>query len=293
MSALLSPTPFNELNQVLGFWLDGVTESLGDNLVGAYLQGSFALGGFTAKSDADFIVVMERDLSADEFADLSRLHKKIHKLPFLTWRNSLEGSYVPRALFERLTFTPRDPPGEPRDADWRDPGLAGQSARAYPFWYLDHGSDVLVRSEHDNNLVVRWILREHGVILCGPTPQSLITTVSADALREEVRETLTLALKSDLQPMSMLAWQAFWVILFCRVLHTLQTGEVTSKKSAVAWARTALASEWVGLIDRAEAAHEMEDEEAMADADPAEIAATRSFADYVASWVTAWAKQAR
>lgn len=293
MSVSRSPTPFDELNQVLRYWLDGVKASLGDNLVGAYLQGSFALGDFTAKSDADFIVVTERDLSSQEFSDLSRLHKEIHTLPFLTWRNALEGSYVPQAIVKRLTFTPRNPPGEPRDANWRDPGLAGQSARAYPFWYLDHGSDVLVRSEHDNNQVVRWILRDHGVVLYGPEPKSLIDPVSAEALRDEVRETLSLCLEADLQPMSMRAWQAFWVVLFCRILHTLQTGTVTSKRSAAAWARETLDPEWADLITRAEAVHEMEDEKAMEDADPEEVKATRLFADYVETWVKSWAERAQ
>ncbi len=284
MFATDPPTPFGELNQVLLYWMSGVHKALQQNLLGVYLQGSFALGDFTEKSDADFIVVTEQDLSIQELADLARLHKDIHTLPFLTWRNALEGSYVPQPLFKNLTFTPRDPPGESRSADWRDPGLADQPARVYPFWYLDHGSDTLVRSEHDNNQVVRWILREHGVVLSGPDPKTLINPVTADALREEALETLSRSLAAGMEPMNMRIWQAFWVILFCRILHTLQKGEVTSKRAAAAWAQKTLDRDWTGLIKRAEAVHSLDDEESMQPADRKEVEATRRFADYVRGW---------
>ncbi|HEY1878917.1 MAG TPA: hypothetical protein VGG68_03185 [Caulobacteraceae bacterium] len=38
------PTPFADLNAVLAHWLSEVRRVLGDNFVGAYLQGSFAVG---------------------------------------------------------------------------------------------------------------------------------------------------------------------------------------------------------------------------------------------------------
>src|SRR6201999_2971249 len=105
---------------------------------------------------------------------------------------NLEGSYVPAAILRRWSAEPRDPPGETRGPDWGDPGTSGSPARGYPFWYLDHGSKVLVRSEHDNTRVVRWCLREKGITLAGPDPKSLIDPVAPEALKAEVRATLDL-----------------------------------------------------------------------------------------------------
>jgi hypothetical protein len=229
------PTPYAELNGVLAHLLDGARAALGGNFVGAYLQGSFAVGDFTPWSDCDFIVVTGQDLAPDQLAALQRLHAQIHELPAPYWRNALEGSYAPAAILRRCSTEPRDPPGEPRTADWADPGTSGSRPRAYPFWYLDHGAMTLVRSEHDNTQVVRWCLREKGVVLAGPDPKSLIDPVPAAALKAEVRETMDRCLAVDLQPMELVAWQAFWVGLFCRMLHTLVTGEVTSKKQSRPW----------------------------------------------------------
>jgi len=165
------------------------------------------------------------------------MHGAIHELPHPAWRGHLEGSYVPADILRRWSTTPRDPPGAPpRPHDWADPGLGGAPPRAYPLVYLDHGARTLVRSEHDNTQVVRWTLRERGVVLAGPDPRTLIDFVSAADLRAEVRPAMDLALGLGLEPMTMVAWQAFWVGLYCRMLHTLATGVVHSKAAGAAWA---------------------------------------------------------
>jgi hypothetical protein len=279
-SAPGAPTPYPELNAVLSHLVDGARTALGDNFVGAYLQGSFAVGDYTEFSDCDFIIVTARDLAPGEIEPLQALHAAVHQLPYAYWRKGLEGSYAPVAILRRLSDDPRDPPGEPRGPDWADPGMSGASARHYPFWYLDHGSDRLVRSEHDNTQVVRWCLREKGVVLAGPPPRELIDPVTPAALRAEVSRTLDLVLALDLQPMELVAWQAFWVGLFCRMLHTIATGQVWSKKAGFAWAEQALDPQWRGLIARAAAVRKGDAAQSGQPADPADVAATRAFARY-------------
>ena len=47
------------------------------------------------------------------------------------------------------------------------------------------------------------------------------------------------------------AWgQRYTVTTYCRILHTLHTGQVTSKRAALMWARDALDPEWSGLIQQ-------------------------------------------
>ena len=157
--------------------------------------------------------------------------------------------------------------------------MDGSPARCYPFWFLNHGSNTLVRSEHDNSQVVRWTLRERGVRLKGPEIARLIDPVSADALRAEVRNTMDIAIATDLS-MPMFAWQAFWVGLFCRILHTIETGMVTSKKDAMGWAQSALDPVWQGLISRSLDLRKGDEKQATAPIDSTEMTATRAFASY-------------
>lgn len=283
------PTPYPQLNAVLAHLVAEARRVLADNFVGAYLQGSFAVGDADHYSDCDFIVVTRRDLMAAEIAPIQAMHAAIHEWPDNPWRNQLEGSYAPAAILKRWSPTPRDPPGEARDVGWKDPGISGAPARAYPFWYLDHGSRELVRSEHDNSQVVRWVLREKGVVLAGPDPRRLIDPVTPEALRTEVRQTLELCASLGLEPMHLAAWQAFWVGLFCRMLHTVATGRVASKPAAMGWAEASLDPAWSGLVGRAKALRKGMPEAALP-ADPDEVLATRAFATYALEWAEHWSK---
>jgi hypothetical protein len=91
---------------------------------------------------------------------------------------------------------------------------------------------------------------------------------------------MDLCLSLGLQPMDRVAWQAFWVGLYCRMLHTLATGAVWSKKASMTWAQGALDPAWRGLIARAAAVRKGDLAQSGAPADPADVAATRAFADY-------------
>lgn len=283
------PTPFADLNAVLAHLVGEAKRLLPDNFVGAYLQGSFAVGDADRYSDCDFMVVTRRDLTPSEVAPLQAMHAAIHEIADNPWRNQLEGSYAPAAILKRWSVTPRDPPGEPRAEDWSDPGMSGSPPRAYPFWYLDHGAKGLVRSEHDNSQVVRWCLRDKGVVLAGPDPKQLIDPVAPDALRAEVRHTMELAQRLNLEPMQLAAWQVFWVGLYCRMLHTLVTGKVGSKPDSMSWAEGALDPAWQPLIARAKALRKGMPQ-AASPADPDEVAATRAFVRYAQEWADHWAR---
>ena len=248
-----APTPYAELNAVLARLVEGAHEALGDAFVGAYLQGSFALGDFDESSDVDAFIITRDDIAVDALTAFQALHGQIHELP-PGWAQRLELSYAPAAVLKRKDGQPRDPPGEPRPADWADPGTSGLPASVYPFWFLGNGERALVRSEHDNTQVARWILRECGVVLAGPPPGELVDPVAADALRAEVRETLARVLRMTLDEGLALdqRWlAAFFVLLACRMLHSLETGRVTSKPAAAAWAAGHLDRRWGPLIGAA------------------------------------------
>jgi predicted nucleotidyltransferase len=254
LGANSNPTPYPDLNAVLAETVASLRTLLGDNLVGAYLQGSFAVGDFDERSDVDFMVVTGRDLTEAQLPALQAMHARIHRLPS-DWARRLEGSYAPKAVLRRLAAEPRDPPdAPPRPADWADPGTSGRPPRFYPLLYLGNGHEVLVRSEHDNSQVVRWVLREKGVRLWGPHPRTLIDPVTPAALRAEVAETLRFVaglIEGGPAHLEQPFYQRFFVLLFARILQSLSTGAVGSKKAAVAWAAEALPPRWRPLIEDA------------------------------------------
>lgn len=115
-------TPFPDLDRVLAALVDGAREVLGANFVGAYLQGSFALGDGDRYSDVDWAIALREDADTTTEAALNAMHARLHALP-AQWAQHLEGSYFPLAVLRDLATAPVDVPGQPRPPDWRDPNI--------------------------------------------------------------------------------------------------------------------------------------------------------------------------
>ena len=159
------PTPFSELNQVLSDLVSRIQVILDTNLVGAYLQGSFAVGGFDLHSDVDFIVVINNELSLDHINALQEMHDQIYQLDS-KWAQHLEGSYFPKEI------------------------LRHHSKRGIKLWYLDNGARSLIKSDHCNTILVRWVVREKGVTLTGAAPNTLVDPISNELLRADIYKTI-------------------------------------------------------------------------------------------------------
>ncbi len=223
------PTIFPELNTVLGELVSAARDALPGNFCGAYLQGSFAAGDADVYSDVDFLVVAEHPITAEQTEAIAAGHARVHAGP-IPWAQHLEGSYVDRAALRRV------------------------GPRPDPWIYFDNGSKRLEWSDHDNNAVTRWTLREHGVVLAGPAPDMLVDPVSAAQLRSEVLAVIrdwAVDLRADREGMDN-AWRQPHVVLsYCRTLHTLAVGQVTSKPVAGRWALGELDARWRPLIQQA------------------------------------------
>jgi hypothetical protein len=225
------PTVYPELNAVLQDLVKSTRTILAEDFCGAYLQGSFALGEADEYSDVDFLIVTKDKVSDDQLALLQSMHKRIYAIQ-VPWAQHLEGSYVPKDSLRHV-----DPSRSP-----------------YPF--LDNGASELVRDNHCNTAVVRWTLREHGIVLAGPDPKSLIDPVPAEQLRREavsgMHECADWAPEPTKAGQPMSRWkQPYLVLTFCRMLNTLENARVASKRKAAEWALKTLDPEWATLIQRA------------------------------------------
>ena len=136
------PTPYSDLNTVLAALVSDVGRALGDTFVGTYLQGSFAVGDFDQHSDVDLVIAIRDELSDAQVDDLQAIHQRVYGLDS-EWAKHLEGSYFPLAV------------------------LRHRERRGTPLWYLDHGSQTFIPSNHCNTMLVRCVVREMGVTLAG------------------------------------------------------------------------------------------------------------------------------
>ena len=153
------PTPHADVNRVLRDLLAQVQPILGTHFVGMYLSGSLALGDFDPQSsDIDMVIVTDVELSGDLFAALHDLHAHFDESRS-PWAAKVEAVYIP---LEDLRHSAPTPAQYPQIEKGR-------------MLFLDH-------------LESGWIfhcytLREHGVIVAGPDPHTLINPVDPDAMR--------------------------------------------------------------------------------------------------------------
>lgn len=248
------PTGISDLDALLDQLTQGARLVLGAEFVAAFLHGSLALGDADDGSDVDFMVVVRSPLTPARERAVTALHRHLCAQP-TPWARHLEGSYMPLDVLRRA------------------------DAVGTPVPYFDNGSVELEHSAHDNTLVVRWVAREFGVALAGPSPRDLIERVDPDALRAEVRTTLhTWGAELLAHPAALDdGWRQPYVALsIARMLHTLDVGGVHSKRAAVTWAQEHRPG-WAALLERAWAQHPEQFARVGTPAPPGDLDLTRSF----------------
>jgi predicted nucleotidyltransferase len=226
--------PYPELRKVLSAFADEITAELSGNLAGIYLVGSLASGDFDLDSDVDFLVVTKTELTETNMKALQEVQIKIHGMDGYPAKH-LEGSYISL-----------------RDLnDWKTVGEK-------ELYYFDNGSTTYERSTHDNQWHVRWVLRERGITLAGQKPETILQPIPLKELLDEMRTAMHQAMKEFQDQMdrplnfcNSRFGQSFFVLTTCRILLTLHTGTVQSKKAGMLWAREFVDPKWVKCIDQA------------------------------------------
>jgi len=226
--------PYPELRDVLNMFVDEISAELRENLVGIYLVGSIASGDFDLDSDVDFLVVTNTELTEANMKALQDIQIKIHGFDCYPAKH-LEGSYI-------------------SISDLNDWSTVGQKK----LYYFDNGSTAYEQSIHDNQWHVRWILRERGITLVGQKPETILKSIPLNEMFSEIKTTMLQVMKlfedEINRPLSFFNskfGQSFAVLTYCRMLHTLHTGTVQSKKAGVKWAKQFVEPKWVNKIDQA------------------------------------------
>jgi predicted nucleotidyltransferase len=225
-------TLYPEIDRFLGQFLEELRTVLGACLLGLYLHGSLAYGGFDpVTSDIDFLVVTQQQLTGADFASLQEMHTRLRS-GHSAWAQKLEGAYLPKESLHR--HDPAHPP-----IPWL--GVDGHFAME------KLGSDWIIQ---------RWILREKGLAVAGPPLMGLIDPVSTQDLRQAV----SLNLQEWWSPpfphserFQSGEYQAYAILTMCRSLYVLEHGRVASKPEATRWAMETLGEPWHSLVAEAAA----------------------------------------
>ncbi len=227
--SISAPTPYPQVNATLDAFQRGLQEVLGELLVGIYLHGSLATGDFNPQSsDLDFVVVVTTPITEQQLPALAEMHKGL--LEFSPkWAARLEGAYIAQQILRHYL------PGETSSA-WL--GSDGH------FAIEPLGSDWVIQS---------YVIREHGIVLFGPDPKTLIDPISPDDLRRAEQATLRYWWAPQLEnPVRLVSreYQAYAALTMCRALYLLEFGTVVSKPVVAKWAIAQLEPYWKPLIER-------------------------------------------
>jgi hypothetical protein len=230
----IADDPYPELREVLHKFVVAITTELSGNLLGIYLVGSLASGDFDLDSDVDFLVVIINALTEANIRSLQDIQENIHAMDCYPAKH-LEGSYI-------------------TISDLIDGSTVGRKKLCY----FDNGSTTIEQSTHDNKWHVRWILRERGITLIGQKPKTILGPIPSDQLSNEIKTAMLQNMKvfeDEIdRPLSFCNsrfGQSFFVLTYCRMLHTLYTGTVQSKKAGMGWAQKFVDKKWAQLIGQA------------------------------------------
>ena len=228
---IIAPPSYPEVDLVLAAMVPGLADLLAGDLIGIYIYGSLAYGGFDLHSDVDVLVVPREPIPVELFPALQVLHTRVAALP--VWcATQLEVTYIHLSALRRY---------DPADC-------------CHPYLGRNPGAHLKLVSFGPEWVVQRCLLRERGIILLGPNPRTLIDPVTPDDLRHAMRLLLDGRLAGLVQDPSGIdtrGYQSYCVLTVCRVLRTIQYGDVLSKPAAAAWAKTSLDPRWTPLIERA------------------------------------------
>jgi Domain of unknown function (DUF4111)/Nucleotidyltransferase domain len=219
----------DDADPLLGELLAGIQNILGDRLVGLYLYGSLATGGFTpGVSDVDLLAATSDDVTASDLGPLREMHAAlVHRHP--DWDDRIEIAYLSTTALgsfkERRASLAITSPGE-------------------PLHIIDAGVDWLMNWHH---------LQHCGRRLFGPPPTFITPTTHdefIESLRDHVRNADDWIARVDNRRA-----QSYVVLTLCRSLVAFQSGRNVSKQKAADWVRQRH-PEWRGLIADALAARE-------------------------------------
>jgi Domain of unknown function (DUF4111) len=208
-------------------------EPLRTHFYGIYISGSIALGAFEElASDIDIIALTQGEWSSLELKQLKALHTRLIKAsPF---GKRLEVSYIPSRYLGVMH------PDK-------------QSGAVVPYPVL-HDGTFSPASSGSLEAVTGWIIKHNGLRLLGPNRSDLPLEVAWKDVLSTMRFNLDVYFaRKAKRPYIYLYGAAveFAVTNLCRILTTIEEGEIISKSAALTRWRDRLPERWQVLLEEA------------------------------------------
>lgn len=226
----MKPTPYEDVNEVLHSFTKRLVSILGDNLVGLYLTGSLSYSDFNPESsDIDLVVVLKKPFTQEVIESIKKLHLQIGN-ENKKWEKRLECSYVSVDMLHNIL-----PPELLRP-------YFGEGT-FYP--EAPYGSEWLI-----NN----YLLFHHGMALIGPEFKTLVKPIDIVDVQEACVRDLFKEWEpkiNDSEYLNNSHYQSYVVLNVCRILYTVMSDAVATKKVSAAWVKNEF-KQWKNLIETAE-----------------------------------------
>ena len=221
-------TLYTEVNILLENFITKVEEILKEQLNSIYIIGSFATGGFNIKSsDIDFLVITKKDIDNKKIDNLKNIHYEIAENNKLGKR--LEGSYIAKDKIKEF-----EPPKQARP-------------------YIHKGQLKLLK--YGNEWIIeKYVLKKYGILLRGEDIRSEIEQMKPKDLKTAVLKILNNWWEPLLNKKNKLyddEYQVYAILSMCRIIYTLNHGNLVSKPQAAEWAKDELNQKWIPLINSA------------------------------------------
>jgi predicted nucleotidyltransferase len=217
----------DEIERLLADLLAGIQQTLAERLVGFYLYGSLATGGFEPGiSDIDLLAATADDITPADLVHLREMHAEIVR-SHPAWDDRIEVLYYSVESLGKFK--------EHR----------GRIAVISP------GEPLHVREEGAGaDWLMNWHLITHGGrMLFGPDPRGFITPTTNDEFIDSLVDHLQTSDEWIASARNRKA-QSYVVLTVCRTLVAIHTGEHSSKREAAEWVAGHF-PEWAGLTQRA------------------------------------------
>ncbi len=216
------------------------------------------MGEADEHSDVDFLVLTNSEVTAEQERALQEMHADLHELE-TPWAQHLEGSYAPKDRFRRVDVE-------------RTPLLFLITARRGSC-----GTAIATRLSSGGSFA-------SAESRCSAHRHKRRSTLSPRKIYQESASSPAEYIEWAPEPTRlgrMSRWkQPYLVLTLCRILNTIETGRVASKRDAAEWARGNLDARWRPLIDRAVADRPDPWARTRQQADDGLIDETLAFAEY-------------
>ncbi len=208
-------------------------EPLRYHFYGIYISGSIALGAFEElASDIDIVALTQNEWSSLELKQLKALHRHLIKSYPLGKR--FEVHYVPLRYLGVV-----------------HPGTQNGAIAPYP---AAHNGKFSPATHAGLNAVTWWIIKHKGLCLLGPERSALPLGVAWKDVLSRMRFNLDVYFPRKTKRPYLFLFDAaveFAVTNLCRILTTIEEGEIISKSASLTRWRDRLPERWQLLLDEA------------------------------------------